>query len=132
MSPFKDKLQFQTSSSFSNVAIKCGSPVLGKVNALSIGKHIFWDYLIKKVLNKSSILEVSGFREDGEVGKGILQGEQVPEGDELPTVEEMAEELQIPVTYLHHFLSGRGLLLWVISGEGRPFLQRAPPNRLHL
>lgn len=33
--------------------------------------------------------------------------EQVPEGDELPTVVEMAEELQIPVTYLNHFLSGR-------------------------
>lgn len=36
--------------------------------------------------------------------------EQVLESDELPTVVEMAEELQIPVTYLNHFLSGRGLL----------------------
>ena len=53
--------------------------------------------------------------------------EQVLESDELPTVVEMAEELQIPVTYLNHFLSGRGLLRGVLSGEGRPSCKKPHP-----
>lgn len=53
--------------------------------------------------------------------------EQVPEGDELPTVVEMAEELQILVTYLNHFLSGRGVPLSVLSGEGRPSCKEPHP-----
>lgn len=52
---------------------RCEHPALGKVNAPGLGKCLFWDFLIKKVPWAGYVLEASGCREDGEVGKEILQ-----------------------------------------------------------
>ena len=53
----------------------CEWPRLGKVNTLGSGKCFLWDFLTKKVPLAGCVLEASGCREDGEVGKAILQGE---------------------------------------------------------